>query len=309
MSIPHHLRVIGSRRIYQFFLPANGNPFRSTEFLLVEPSRAGEVFADISSEGSLTLVINPFEYFPRDIELLCGPVWLWFLKRVAAEKSEAFVLARRLEKKASEILAPRQSFVRSIDLEEDWTIVVSDSASQDFCEVNGVRSILSPPPVSEHLAHRLVPVQGRKADFVVYSDATEYGSFFLSSIASLVLSGIEGNAGGVDSAVSASHAVVIGEGVVPDFPYEVAVSLVMGHTLLAGPLEPLWGLEPGIDFLQFSTPDELHHLIKMIARVSQGTQLMSTRASLKSSIFHSSKIFTRLLSQDVSLSSRRGLSQ
>ena len=299
MTVPQNLRVIGSRSIYRYFLPPSGEPFTSSEFILADPAKAQQFFVGDAGENSITIVINPFEYSRQSIELLPGEVWLWFLKRVAASELEVMGSSGKLAQQAREILESRKYFVRSIKMRENWTVIVSDAASRDFCETHGVRAILSPPPVRPVVQQQVALTRPRKADFLFFTDPSDYGQPFHLALSRWARSGSVGRREDFQSQQSVTHSVVTSESVVPSFPYEVAISLCLGKCVLAAALTPRWGLEPGIDFIEFSTPDELFHLVEMIHRFPQSTQLMAERGILKGAVFSSSSVFSRLLVKEI----------
>jgi len=299
MKAPQNLRVFGSRSIYQNFLPPKGELFSSCEFILADPAKAQQFFDEDCGENSITIVINPFEYSRQSVELLTGEVWLWFLRRVAEPELEVFGFPDRLGQQAREILESRQHFVRAIQMKQNWKVVVSDAASRDFCETLGVRAVLSPPPVRADARQHLAATRSHKADFLVFTDSSDYGRPFRAAISQWMRSGRARSQMDTGALLLATHSVVIGESVLPDFPYEVAISLALGKTVIAGALNPLWGLEPGIDLVEFSTPEELFHLLEMTSRFPQRTHLMARRGKMKAALFSSDLIFSRLMAGEL----------
>ena len=102
MSLPQHLRVIGSRRVFQHFLPPIGNPFPSSEFSLVKPGQAGPTMENFPDDDLLTIVVNPDEYEIDGLTSLRGVVWLWFLEPVFQQDKTRTSAAPRLAKAAEE---------------------------------------------------------------------------------------------------------------------------------------------------------------------------------------------------------------
>ena len=93
-----------------------------------------------------------------------------------------------------------------------------------------------------------------------------------------------------------THWVVPQDTLTQSFPYEAAMAVVAGQTMISEVLSPRWGLEPGLDYLEYSTPEELRRIVEHSLRYSWSTQLMAWRGKLKSTIFLASQVYPRLLS-------------
>ena len=81
----------------------------------------------------------------------------------------------------------------------------------------------------------------------------------------------------------------------PTFENRVANHLAQGHLLISEPLSPLNGLEPGIDFLEVTTPKLLEWTIEGVMRqggVLTGTQI---RGRMKAEQFRASRVYPRLI--------------
>jgi hypothetical protein len=57
----------------------------------------------------------------------------------------------------------------------------------------------------------------------------------------------------------------------------------------------LYGLEPGLDYFEVTSPSELFHVLQYLDRSPETTKLMAYRGSQKSQDFRASTIFERLL--------------
>ena len=81
----------------------------------------------------------------------------------------------------------------------------------------------------------------------------------------------------------------------PTFENRVALHLASGHLLVSEPLSPLHGLEPGIDFLEVTTPKLLEWTIEGLMR--QGGVLTATqiRGRMKAEQFRASRVYPRLI--------------
>lgn len=81
----------------------------------------------------------------------------------------------------------------------------------------------------------------------------------------------------------------------PSFENRVSLHLAAGHLVLSEPLDPLHGLEPGIDFLEIGTPGELHNRIELLQRSPDAHHRVRVRGRMKAESFRASKVYPRLV--------------
>ena len=294
MSIPQHLRVIGSRRILRFFLPPVEKPFRSSQFLLVEPADAGAVFRELPDDGCLTIVVDPDNYETEALNRLPGLVWLWFLRPIAHESSSSSSVAPNLARIADESLAARRNFLAEVAVGDSSAIVVSDEESFQHCSRQGSQGLLSPPPGSVGLAD-FPSTEQTMISVWTQGEPTQYLRKFLGELPPQVVMGEGVLLSETESPKAPTHWVVAQGSLTQSFPYEAAMAVVAGQTLISGVLSPRWGLEPGLDYLEYSTPEELGRIVEHSLRYPQSTQLMSWRGKTKSLLFNASVVYPRLL--------------
>ena len=294
MSISQHLRVIGSRGIYQFFLPPQGSAFPSSEFLLVESNRAATVFPGVPNNGALTLLVNPDDYSAADIDLLPAPTCLWFLRRLALDGQESYRDAPQLLSIARQEIQKRVSFLETLYPSGPASVVVSDRASVELCRTMGIQAVLSPPPVNDGVARARLPATAMSLAW--RAEPGPYAAQFQRYLDSEFTRDGDNHVIRGASLDDITHSIVIQRSVVREFPYEVALCLAAGHTVMSQALEPLWGLEPGIDFVEVSTPEELHYAVEALRRSPSSTALMSRRGQAKAQHFESSRVLSRVLS-------------
>ena len=294
MSIPQHLRVIGSRRILRFFLPPEEKPFRSSQFLLVEPADAGAVFRELPDDGCLTIVVDPDDYETEALNRLPGLVWFWFLRPMAHESSSSSPVAPHLARIADESLGARRNFLARVALGDLSAIVVSDEESFEYCSRQGNQVLLSPPPVSDELAD-FPSTEQTMISVWTQGEPTRYLRKFLEELPPQVVMGEGVLLSETESPKAPTHWVVAQDTLTQSFPYEAAMAVVAGQTLISGVLSPRWGLEPGLDYLEYSTPEELGRILEHSLRYPQSTQLMAWRGQKKSLILNASVVYPRLL--------------
>ena len=295
MRFPENLRVIGSRSVYELFLPPAGGQFGGAEFVHVADPKGDMTFLDRVDDGCLTVIVNPDDFSSEHIESLPGPLWLWFLRRLSPPRESLRERTPRLYGEALEVVMERRRILSAALLDRTDKIVVSDLDSQEYCERQGWTVSLSPPPVADEIC-----VTGRWSDSAGFPIA----QFSENLMRNVLLEGatrfpnwnlepreLTGKAG----IGSHKHILVTQESLFPSFPYGVAVGLVAGLSVITEPLTPRWGLEPGIDFLEVSTPEELVRMVDHIRRYGNLTQMAAKRGNMKSGIFKASLVFRNLL--------------
>ena len=293
VALPSQLQVIGTRSVYRFFLPPAGELFISSEFRRISRDLADLEFDKVPRSGALTVVVNPDDYTVDCINSLEGPVCLWFLRRMAADEKDLSLSAPRLLQIARADLAARRRFLHSLRPDHSRTVVVSDLETRDYCISVGFETFLSPPPVNDKISgENFVTHRGFTLD--VPAETNSYSKEFLGALpAGIYRQAFDGQRSREQTVIS-THALVVDESILRGFPYEAAVALARGQTLISEPLCPRWGLEPGIDYVEFATPEELRTVVEYCARNPSATRLMSTRGLMKSVLFSSTQVFLRL---------------
>jgi hypothetical protein len=81
----------------------------------------------------------------------------------------------------------------------------------------------------------------------------------------------------------------------PSFENRVSLHLAAGHLVLSEPLDPLHGLEPGIDFLEVGAAGELHNRIELLQRLPDAYHRVRVRGRMKAENFRASRVYPRLV--------------
>lgn len=294
MRESEHLLVIGSEPQFRNFLPPIGGFFASAEFVFADPSKIETMPSTSASVGRLTILVNPDDY-PLDlVNSLSGAVWLWFLRRIALVEKNEYLESPRLFSEAREVVQRRADFLKQLDSQSSLKVVVSDEASYDYCESLGINARLSPPPVNDEL----LKTQTASGDVILaaWRGHTAFSSGFLSSLPEGWFLPIDRRFVTMEEMSEISHSIILQDSVVSEFPYEFALCLTAGHLLISQAIEPSWGLEPGIDYLEITTPDELFYVVEALRRNPFSTDLMRWRGMEKSKIFLASQVIPRLIS-------------
>jgi hypothetical protein len=82
----------------------------------------------------------------------------------------------------------------------------------------------------------------------------------------------------------------------PSFENRVALHLAAGHLVLSEPLEPLHGLEPGGDFVEVRTPEDVLRALELLDRRPQTWRGVRERGRLAAERFRASRVYPRLAS-------------
>ena len=293
---PRRLRVIGSREIFRFFLPSDGKLFDYAEFSLAIPGREKLLVSEVQSGKDFTVIINPEEFDVDRIIALPGTVFFWFLHPLVWDDSRMLQSVPLVREHTEALFARRTSFLERVMCNAPYSVVCGDELSFEYCSLRGYEVSLSPPPVSDSILALPVSTQMRVALWP--GDAQNHISErFLSAVAEEGLTWEEPTSSSFRDSFP-SHVVVPPTTITSDFPYEAALALMAGRTLVSGPLEARWGLEPGIDFLEYSTPAELRRIVEHLRRYPYSTQLMTWRGRLKGQNFRADQVYYRLLSKD-----------
>jgi hypothetical protein len=81
----------------------------------------------------------------------------------------------------------------------------------------------------------------------------------------------------------------------PSFENRVCLHLAAGHLVLSEPLNPLNGLEPGIDFVEFKTAWQLTAQLTALRRFPGMGHAVRVRGRHKAEIFRASRVYPRLI--------------
>jgi hypothetical protein len=79
------------------------------------------------------------------------------------------------------------------------------------------------------------------------------------------------------------------------FDHRVALHLAAGHLVLAAPLRPRHGLEPGLDLLEIAGPDALARAVGAVRRAPGLFHRVRVRGRLKAERFRASHVWSRVL--------------
>ena len=174
-------------------------------------------------------------------------------------------------------------------------VIVPDEASFDYCHQQDLRVILSPPPVSD-AATLLKSSDPVMLATWINKEPSSYTRLFVEGLPALVQR-FEGDLMMKTNSTWPSHLIITHDSPGKSLPYEAAIFFRAGATLVTGPLWPRWGLEAGLDYLEYSTPEELRRIVHHLVRYPKSTQLMARRGAQKSVLFNATGVYQRILAQ------------
>jgi len=81
----------------------------------------------------------------------------------------------------------------------------------------------------------------------------------------------------------------------PSFENRVCLHLAAGHLVISETLSPTHGLEPGIDYLEFSKPDELLSMLRTVYSAPDTFHRIRVRGRRKAEQYRASEVWPRLV--------------
>jgi len=81
----------------------------------------------------------------------------------------------------------------------------------------------------------------------------------------------------------------------PSFENRVCLHLAAGHLVLSERLSPTHGLEPGIDFIEISTPQEIIHILHVLETYPGAYDKVRIRGRIKAELYRASAVYPRLI--------------
>ena len=98
-----------------------------------------------------------------------------------------------------------------------------------------------------------------------------------------------------DVLAGADVGIALSAGSSPGFPSQALVHLAAGQLLLAEPLTPPCGLEPGIDFLPLHSREHLMTLLYQLQRRPEAYERIRVRGRLKAEEHRASRVWPRIV--------------
>lgn len=275
-----HVRIFSPQYLHKFMIPEAG--FLPFTFEFCGPGSDPD-FSENDPPNTIDIVVQPHSRDP--IYLRSRPnqqIW-WFFDSLSDSYPIELVGQRHLLADADAALLQRQSAIlqNAVELR---SVVVTDQDSCSWLRDRGFHSFVLPPPVNERLFE--IPT-GHNPNILTLGSPTSYGKLFVEAIKPRVVN----DASSQDQRVTLGYLSEFSTGFSSDvdarggFSYQSAVHLSAGHALITPTLRPPHGLEPGIDYFDVSSPEELHHTVEYLNRNPDVFHLMRYRGRQKAQYF------------------------
>lgn len=284
-----HVRIVSPQYLHLFMIPeASSLPFT---FEFCGP-RCNADFLENDPPITIDIVVQPHSHNPIDLRSRPHQQIWWFFDSLSDSYPIELAGQRHLLADADAALRRRQSSVLQTAVEL-VSVVVPDEDSSSWLRERGFDSIVLPPPVNE----KLFEVQaGDNPSILTLGSPTPYGNLFVEAIKPRVVN----NACSPDQQATLEYLSEFSTGFNSDadarggFSYQSAVHLSAGHALITPTLRPSHGFEPGIDYFDVSSPEELHHTVEYLTRNPEVLHLMRYRGRQKARYFRALTVWDQL---------------
>jgi len=290
------LTIVAPKRYFELALPPATGVWSSTKFEMVT-SQMEPAPQRGASPDSLTVVMEAESFSPNYLHTVSGRLWLWLSRPLAISAKSGLKGKVKSTRLVEAGIQRTRELLHSLSPSQVEGIIVVDNESHEVVQSLGFDVVTSPPPVSDTLLdHPLSLEPGGKTG--TFSSQSQHRRVYFDQLEPHGL--VPANLDEAESpARLALEGIQIGVNIHADgnrgFPFSALLHLAAGHTLISEPLWPLYGLEPGLDYFEVTSPSELFHVLQYLDRSPETTKLMAYRGSQKSQDFRASTIFERLL--------------
>jgi len=302
MKSPHKLRVsiVALSPLSHFSLPPArlvGADFRF--HLLRTPGDIVRWAHAMSPRSGLTVVMQAELFSADDLKSLPRPMWLWFSAPLGVAPSSAIPPGSLSEQLVHNRLANSAKLVDALRPDDVDAVIAPDESSRAVLADKGFRAFVSSLPIDDdHIDTEYVDPHSYSVS--TFSAETPHQKAYRGVLEAQPKQ-LAFDLTGKDEWKSELSEVSAGLVIHPDanrcFPMEALVHLASGHTLISEPLWPLFGLEPGLDYFEVTSPSEAFHVMQYLGRSPEVTRLMAYRGKQKSQYFRASATWTRLLEE------------
>ena len=258
--------------------------------------RWAEAMAPLSG---LTVVMQAESFSATDLKSLPRPLWLWFSAPLVVAPSSEIPPGSLSEQLVHERLATTGKLVDALRPDDVDAVIAPDEGSRAVLADKGFTVLVSSLPIDDdHVDTDYVERHSHSVG--TFSAETSHQKAYRGVLEAQPKQ-LAFDLTGKDEWKSELSEVSAGLVIHPDanrcFPMEALVHLASGHTLISEPLWPLFGLEPGLDYFEVTSPSEAFHVMQYLGRSPEVTRLMAYRGKQKSQYFRASAIWTRLLEE------------
>lgn len=280
--------LFSTRGIHSLMVPTSGDLTLLLKFQLL-----GQAPQECDA-SVVAIVVDPHRTTIEQLALMPSRQIWWFLDPIGDLDSSSLASSPHLLDYAAKVLEERRACFSEVGSLPSH-VIVSDESSASWVRGLGMSALLTQPPVSDAL---FLGVPEHSASIVTLRPISPHSALFFRPLENNLVTSVDDNAHG-ESLMRAlkkfSLGLSIGASVQRGFPYEAAVHLAAGHALLSDRLEPLHGLEPGIDYFEFASPEEVFHLVSYLERSPEALHLMRHRGHSKAEYFRASLVWPNIV--------------
>ncbi len=303
MSSPKQvcLNIYSSSIFHKLMVPPNGDRFASSHFVHMTPdvTKIG-LSGDQQSQGMpISVIVEPSTIPREQLAQIPQPHIWWFLAPLQNETTRNHIKGSAIGKFSARWLSDYTRPLEDRGLAQRPLVIVSDVTSQDTVTKAGFEAIVSPPAVADVLFRE--PMSGGPGGkFFIPTAPNEYQEMFLSQL-DLPEERVDALQAPAQLEESASEVhgfgVSIGRSPLREFPVLAAAHLAVANCLISEPLFPLHGLEPGIDYFEITSPEELFHLTQYLDRNPDASRMMAYRGRRKADYFLASRVWANIIEE------------
>jgi len=298
---PVFLNIYSASIFHQLMLPPATGRVSGARHVLVTPNSAESELDQVKPHRAhkYFVVIDPFALPKGRLEQIPQPQIWWFIAPLQNETTSDQIRGAAIGKFSNKWLKDYIKPLSYRGLTPKPRLIVSDVSSLETAARLGFQAVVSPPAISDHLFSE--PQRGKLAGkFLIEPDSNTYQEIFLKQLdlpeRDIVL--LRDTADFQKPTPSTFRfGLSLGRSLVREFPILAAAHLASGNALISEPLYPLHGLEPGIDYFEISSPNELFHLTRYLARNPHASTMTTYRGRRKADYFRASRVWGEILSE------------
>lgn len=294
------IHVVALSPVFRFSLPPERVAEAEFSFRYLERPRDIVRWAKTRApRDGLTVVMQAELFSAKELNDLPHPVWLWFSTPLGVTPLSNIPQGSLSQRVVHERLAATRQLASSLNPQIVKGAIVADEQSRSVLADKGFEVVISSLPLNdEQIGCDFVEPTVRAVG--TFSGASPHQQVYLRSLApppkQLAFAPDE-----FHQETAALSEISVGLVIHADanrcFPMEALIHLARGHTLISEPLWPRFGLEPGLDFFEVTSPSEVFHVLQYLDRSPEVTRLMAYRGKQKSQNFRASATWARLLGE------------
>jgi len=293
------VEIYSSSLVDQLLMPPVSERISGASFTHLPSSSASPTVGQPTprSSSSLRIVVDPSTIPGPLLESIPQPHVWWFVSPLHNKTTEKLTRGARIGEFSKHWLAHYVSPLKKSRPGPKPRLIVADTESHNIASSWGFEAVISPPAISDS-AFFQTPALVKKARFLIPTNPNRYQKLFTDTILVPAQESVDVEALLPSDSIDLHELTIgisVGESILRGFPILAAAHLAAGHGLISEPLFPLHGLEPGIDYFDVTSPEELQHVTNYVHRHPGVARLMAYRGRHKAEYFRASRVWPRIL--------------